>query len=251
MSSRTTAARHRSDATAGRTSAFSAKSGTIGRQAAVIFAASGLVLTGSAAANAAAAPVERDSAPASSVDVTGKVSTPVTADSAVKISFDRPAVATTPAPVIEQPKPAAAPAVAAPAAPAVAQAPAPAAPQITVKAQAAPAPAPAAGGVNASMLSAAYSQIGITQDCTAMVEKALGASGIPVGDLGPQQFMNYGKVVSTPQPGDMIVQSGHVAIYAGNGEAISGGMNGSNQTIKHPLSWLTATGGVTFVRAGA
>jgi len=84
-----------------------------------------------------------------------------------------------------------------------------------------------------------------------MVEKALGAAGIPVGDLGPQQFLNYGKVVSDPQPGDMIVQSGHVAIYAGNGQAISGGMNGSNQTIVHPLSWLTATGGVTFVRAGA
>ena len=200
-------------------------------------AASGLVLTSGMAANAA-------SAPASSVDVASKVSAPVTADSAVQISFDRPAVATTPAPVIEQPKP-----VAAPAAPAVAQAPA--APKITVQAQAAVAPAPAAGGVNAAMLSAAYSQIGITQDCTAMVEKALGAAGIPVGDLGPQQFMNYGKVVGDPQPGDMIVQSGHVAIYAGNGQVISGGMNGSNQTISHPLSWLTATGGVTFVRAGA
>jgi len=216
----------------------------VGRQAAVLLAASGLVLTSGMAANAAAAPAERDSAPASSVDVASKVSTPVTADSAVQISFDRPSVETTPAPVIEQPKP-----VAAPAAPAAAVAQAPAAPKITV--QAAVAPAPAAGGVNAAMLSAAYSQIGITQDCTAMVEKALGAAGIPVGDLGPQQFMNYGKVVGDPQPGDMIVQSGHVAIYAGNGQAISGGMNGSNQTISHPLSWLTATGGVTFVRAGA
>lgn len=244
MTSRTTAARHRSDVPAGRTSAFSVKPGTVGRQAAVIMAASGLVLTSGMAANAAAAPAERESAPASSVDIASKVSAPVTADSAVQISFDRPAVATTPAPVIEQPKPAAAPA-----APAVAQAPA--APKITVQAQAAVAPAPAAGGVNAAMLSAAYSQIGITQDCTAMVEKALGAAGIPVGDLGPQQFMNYGKVVADPQPGDMIVQSGHVAIYAGNGQAISGGMNGSNQTISHPLSWLTATGGVTFVRAGA
>ncbi|MEQ4517768.1 NlpC/P60 family protein [Pseudarthrobacter sp. B907] len=241
MTSRTTAARHRSDVPAGRTSAFSVKPGTVGRQAAVIMAASGLVLTSGMAANAASAPAERDSAPASSVDVASKVSAPVTADSAVQISFDRPAVATTPAPVVEQPKPVAAPAVAQ----------APAAPKITVQAQAAVAPAPAAGGVNAAMLSAAYSQIGITQDCTAMVEKALGAAGIPVGDLGPQQFMNYGKVVADPQPGDMIVQSGHVAIYAGNGQAISGGMNGSNQTISHPLSWLTATGGVTFVRAGA
>ncbi|WP_445154217.1 hypothetical protein ACTWLI_12990 [Arthrobacter sp. Hor0625] len=254
MSSSTTSARHRTDATAGRTAAFSVKPGTIGRQAAVLFAASGLVLTSGMAAHAAtAAPAERDSAPASKVDVDSKVSTPVTADSAVQISFDRPAVATTPAPVIEQPKPvAAAPAAApAPAVPAAAPVAAPAAPAITVQAKATAAPAPKAGGVNAAMLAAAYSQIGITQDCTAMVEKALGAAGIPVGDLGPQQFMNYGKVVGTPQPGDMIVQSGHVAIYAGDGQVISGGMNGSNQTIKHPLSWLTATGGVTFVRAGA
>ncbi|MGO4120747.1 hypothetical protein [Arthrobacter sp. YAF16] len=253
MTSSITSARHRSDASAGRASAFSGKSGTIGRQAAVIFAASGLVLTSGMAANAAVAPAENKTAPASSVDVGSKVSAPVTADSAVQISFARPAVATTPAPVIEQPKPVTAPAVAA--APAVAPAPAPvlapAAPQVSVQAKAAVAPASAAGGANAAMLSAAYSQIGITQDCTAMVEKALGAAGIHVGDLGPQQFMGYGKVVGAPQPGDMIVQSGHVAIYAGDGMAISGGMNGSNQTIKHPLSWLTATGGVTFVRASA
>ncbi|MDN3936675.1 NlpC/P60 family protein [Arthrobacter sp. YD4] len=253
MTSRSTDARPGTTATTGRGAAFAAATGTVGRQAAVVLAASGLVLTSGMAANAAGnVPAERESAPVSHADVAGKVTAPVTADSAVQISFDRPAVATTPAPVVEAPAPAPA------AAPAVAKAPvaqAPAAPvaKVTVQA-AAPAPAPAAapaGGVNAAMLSAAYSQIGITQDCTAMVEKALGAAGIPVGDLGPQQFLNYGKVVSDPQPGDMIVQSGHVAIYAGNGQAISGGMNGSNQTIVHPLSWLTATGGVTFVRAGA
>ena len=253
MTSRSTDARPGTTATTGRGAAFAAATGTVGRQAAVVLAASGLVLTSGMAANAAGnVPAERESAPVSHADVAGKVTAPVTADSAVQISFDRPAVATTPAPVVEAPVPAPA------AAPAVAKAPVaqvPAAPvaKVTVQA-AAPAPAPAAapaGGVNAAMLSAAYSQIGITQDCTAMVEKALGAAGIPVGDLGPQQFLNYGKVVSDPQPGDMIVQSGHVAIYAGNGQAISGGMNGSNQTIVHPLSWLTATGGVTFVRAGA
>ena len=101
------------------------------------------------------------------------------------------------------------------------------------------------------MVSAAYAQLGITQDCTAMVEKALGASGIPVGDLAPMQFMNYGSVVSTPQPGDMVVQSGHVGIFVGGGKVLSGGMNGVNETVVHPLSWLTATGPVTFVRAHA
>ena len=228
---------------------------TFARHAAVVTAASGLVLTSGMAANAAAAPAQRDSAPASNVDVKALVSAPVSADSSVKISFARPAVATVAAPVIEQPKPvAAAPAapaapVAAPAAPAAAPA---AAPKPTVQVQAAPAApaaAPAAGGRNAVMLSAAYSQLGITQDCTAMVEKALGAAGKPVGDIGPSAFLGLGTVVSTPQPGDMVVQSGHVGIYAGHGQVISGGMNGTNQTIVHPLSWLTATGGVTFVRA--
>lgn len=219
--------------------------GTIGRQAAVLVAASGMVLSGAMAANAAEAPAERDSAPASSIDVQGQVSAPVMADSAVQITFERPAVETAPAPVVEAPQP-----VAAPKAP-VAKAPAAApAAKATVKVQAAPAAAPAAGGVNATLLAVAYGQVGITQDCTAMVEKALNAAGIPVGDIGPQAFLNYGKVVGDPQPGDIIVQSGHVAIYAGNGQVISGGMNGVNATMAHPLSWLTATGPVTFVRAG-
>ena len=38
-----------------------------------------------------------------------------------------------------------------------------------------------------------------------------------MGDLGPAQFMDYGKVVGDPQPGDMVVQSGHVGIYIGDG----------------------------------
>lgn len=226
---------------------------TFARHAAVFTAASGLVLTSGMAANAAAAPAQRDSAPASNVDVKALVSAPVSADSSVKISFDRPAVATVAAPVIEQPKPAAvAPEAAAPAAAPAAPLAAPQAPLkavVQVKAApAAPAAAPASGR-NAIMLSSAYSQLGITQDCTAMVEKALGAAGKPVGDIGPQAFLGLGTVVATPQPGDMVVQSGHVGIYAGNGQVVSGGMNGTNQTIVHPLSWLTATGGVTFVRA--
>ncbi|HSN37466.1 MAG TPA: hypothetical protein VLT34_14035, partial [Arthrobacter sp.] len=105
-------------------------------------------------------------------------------------------------------------------------------------------------GVNATLLAVAYGQIGITQDCTAVVEKGLNAAGIPVGNIGPQAFLKYGKVVASPLPGDIIVQSGHVAIYAGNGQAVSGGMNGVNATMTHPMSWLTATGPVTFVRAG-
>ncbi|MCF3139747.1 NlpC/P60 family protein [Paenarthrobacter sp. AR 02] len=227
-----------------------------GRQAAVIAAASGLVLTGSIAAHAAETPVQRDSSPATVAETVSEAPTKVvTAAATATVNFERPAVASVAAPVIEKPAPVveapvakkaavAAPAAAAPvakAAASVAAAPAAAAPA---------AAAPAVGGVNAAMVASAYAQIGIMQDCTAMVERALGSAGIPVGDLAPMQFMNYGKVVSSPQPGDMIVQSGHVAIYIGNGQAISGGING-NQTGIHPISWLTATGPITYVRAGA
>ncbi|MBT2547687.1 NlpC/P60 family protein [Arthrobacter sp. ISL-65] len=239
-----------------------------GRRAAAILAASGLAFTGSVAANAANAPAQQAQAPAAAPATAGQAQTPLSAASSVKIEFERPAVKSAPAPVVAAPvvveKPAVKPAVKTATAPAAsvtaasaaapakaAAAPAAPAPKVTVKA-AAPAPkAPvkAAAGVNATMLASAYAQIGITQDCTAMVEKALGAAGIRVGDLAPMQFLSHGRVVSTPQPGDMIVQSGHVAIYAGGGKVISGGMNGINATLAHPLSWLTATGPVTFVRA--
>ncbi|WP_369745883.1 hypothetical protein [Paenarthrobacter sp. AMU7] len=228
-----------------------------GRQAAVIAAASGLVLTGSIAAHAAEAPVQRDSSPATvaetvSADAPTQV---VTALATATVNFERPAVASVAAPVIEKPAPVAPAPVAKKAAVTTAAAKAPVAKAAAAApAAAAPAPAaaaaPAVGGVNAAMVASAYAQIGIMQDCTAMVERALGSAGIPVGDLGPMQFMNYGKVVSSPQPGDMIAQSGHVAIYIGNGQAISGGING-NQTGIHPISWLTATGPLTYVRAGA
>ena len=235
-----------------------------GRRAAVILAASGLAFTGSVAANAANAPAQQAKAPAAAPATAGQIQAPLSAASSVKIAFERPPVKSAPAPVVAAPvvekpavkkaaAPAAAPVTAAPAAAAAKAAAAPAAPapKVTVKAAApaAKAPVKAAAGVNATMLASAYAQIGITQDCTAMVEKALGAAGIRVGDLAPMQFLSHGRVVSTPQPGDMIVQSGHVAIYAGGGKVISGGMNGINATMAHPLSWLTATGPVTFVRA--
>ena len=105
-----------------------------GRQAAVIAAASGLVLTSGIAANAAEAPLQRDAAPASTLETASQAgAAPLMADSTVKISFDRPAVTTAPAPVIEK---AAAP-VEAPQRAAAVQAPAAKA-QITVQPQAAP-----------------------------------------------------------------------------------------------------------------
>ena len=224
--------------------------GTAGRQAAVLAAASGLVLTsGIAAAQASDTPAQRDAEATTNLEVASQVQAPLSADSTVQISFEKPVVETTPAPVVEAPEPVVA---GAEAAPAVVTAPAPAKAQVTVAAAPAPAPAaaPAAGGINAIMVSSAYAQIGMIQDCTRLVENALNAAGIPVGDLGPMQFMNYGTVVTDPQPGDMVMQPGHVGIYVGNGQVLSSGLNGKNETAVHPLTWMTSKGAVTFVRAG-
>ena len=109
---------------------------------------------------------------------------------------------------------------------------------------AAPAQSAPASGVAAGLVASAYSQIGVAQDCTAMVEKALRSVGKSVGDLAPAQFFAYGSVVGSPQAGDLVITSGHVAIYVGNGQVISGGLNGMNTGL-HSLSDLP---GASFVR---
>nr|WP_304659989.1 NlpC/P60 family protein [Arthrobacter sp. zg-Y1116] len=108
----------------------------------------------------------------------------------------------------------------------------------------APVEAPVSGNVAAGLVASAYGQIGVAQDCTAMVEKALRSVGKSVGDLAPGQFFQFGSVVSSPAPGDLVINGGHVAIYVGNGQVISGGLNGMNTGL-HSLSDL---GGVSFVR---
>jgi peptidoglycan DL-endopeptidase CwlO len=122
----------------------------------------------------------------------------------------------------------------------------------SIKPASTPAPATAstvpASGVGAALVASARAQLGATQDCTILVEQALRSVGKSVGDLAPLQFHQYGTPVSTPQPGDLIIRAGHVGIYIGGGQAISSGMNGVNETIVHPASWL---GGSTFVRVNA
>lgn len=106
----------------------------------------------------------------------------------------------------------------------------------------------AASGVGAALVASAYAQIGATQDCTILVEVALRSIGKSVGDLGPTQFYQYGTVVSTPAPGDLVIRPGHIGIYVGNGQVISSGMNGVNATLLHPLSDLA---GSSYVRVNA
>ena len=93
-------------------------------------------------------------------------------------------------------------------------------------------------GTGAAILASAYGQVGVSQDCTAMVEKALRSVGKSVGDLAPTQFFQYGSVVGSPAPGDLIITSGHVGVYAGNGQVVSGGVNGYTTQV-HSISWLS------------
>jgi cell wall-associated NlpC family hydrolase len=250
MTTRATA-RHRAEVTKTNSLAIIAKAvgdnaGGVGRQAAVIAAASGLVLTSGLAANAADANVQRDSAPASTLEVESTVEAPISAASTIAISFEKPAVTTTPAPVVEAPEPeveaeaevqeaAPAPAPAtrtAAVAKVTATAPAAAAP-----AAAAPAVSAPASGKGAAILSAAYAQLGVMQDCTMLVTNSLAAVGINFHDW-PAGYLSLGRTVSAAeaQPGDLIYYANggsgmaHIAVYAGNGQAVHGGYNG-NQTV--------------------
>ena len=239
MTTRATA-RHRAEVTKTNSIAIIAKAvsdnaGGMGRQAAVIAAASGLVLTSGIAANAADANVKRDSAPASALEVESAVDAPISAASTIAISFEKPAVTTTPAPVAE-PEPQVEVQEAAPAAEPVAAA------KVTAKvataaAPAAPAAQASASGKGAAILSAAYAQLGVMQDCTMLVTNSLAAVGIHFHDW-PAGYLSLGRTVSAAeaQPGDLIYYAdggagmAHIAVYAGNGMAVHGGYNG-NQTV--------------------
>lgn len=240
MTTRATA-RHRAEVTKTNSIAIIAKAvsdnaGGMGRQAAVIAAASGLVLTSGIAANAADANVKRDSAPASALEVESAVDAPISAASTIAISYEKPAVTTSPAPA---PEPAVAVQEAAPAPAAQTVA----APKVTTKvataaATAAPAGQVSASGKGAAILSAAYAQLGVHQDCTMLVTNALAAVGIHFHDW-PAGYLSLGDTVpaSQAQPGDLIYYAdggggmAHIAVYAGNGMAVHGGFNGNDTVV--------------------
>ncbi|AUI51223.1 NlpC/P60 family protein [Arthrobacter crystallopoietes] len=212
--------------------AVSSNAGSVGRQAAVIAAASGLVL--SVGVPAQATNIEREASVQAAAAAPSRVQVEaVQASGAVELDLERSGVTSTPAPVVEEPEPVVE-AVAEEVAPVVEEAEQVVAP--VEKAEEAPKPEAkadvAASGIGAALVASAYGQIGVSQDCTAMVENALRSAGISVGDLAPAQFMAYGTQVSTPQPGDMIYYDDagagvpHIAIYVGNGQAIHGGWTG-------------------------
>lgn len=250
MTQRAPIARHRAEVTKTNSLAVIAKAvgsnaGGMGRQAAVIAAASGLVLTSGIAANAAEAPAQRDSSTNTSTLAVQKAgSVDVSTDSHVAISFERPAVKSEAAPVVAKPvaqpvvavqdsKPAAP--IAAPAAPVQA---AVATPVANVTVQSAPAAPAVASGAGAKIVAAAYAQLGVHQDCTALVSNSLAAAGIffhgwPAG----YKSLGHAESAAEAQPGDVIYYDNagagmpHVAIYIGNGQAIHGGFDGGNTVV--------------------
>jgi hypothetical protein len=113
-----------------------------------------------------------------------------------------------------------------------------------------PAPAPASNKGQA-ILSAAMGQLGVWQDCTMLVTNSLAAVGIYFHDW-PAGYMGLGTVIDASQamPGDLLYYmdggSGvpHIAVYAGNGQAVHGGWNG-NQTV---VFSAYVGSGPTFIR---
>jgi len=243
MTSANKVARHRAAAPKTSSLAIIAKAvggnaGTVGRQAAVIAAASGLVLTSGVAANAAETNVDRESTATSALDVQAVVQSTIAADSTVAISYERPVVTTVEAPApVEKKAPAKAEAkatesgtTAAPAGNAT----------LAVNSSATAAKAPAASsGLGAAIAAAAYAQLGVTQDCTMLVTNSLAAGGIHFHDW-PAGYLSLGRTVSAAeaQPGDLayyanggLAGQAHIAVYVGNGMAVHGGWNGSTTAL--------------------
>ncbi|WP_300919760.1 NlpC/P60 family protein, partial [uncultured Dubosiella sp.] len=100
-----------------------------------------------------------------------------------------------------------------------------------------PAPAPvepSAPVVDSSkgqaIANAALAQVGMTQDCTRLASNALAAVGISFHGW-PEDYAVLGSWTSDPQPGDLIIYSGHIAVYIGNGQAVHGGWLGSQTVV--------------------
>ena len=159
-----------------------------------------------------------------------------------KTEVKKEAPVATPAVAKAAEKPAATPAVAT------------AAPTVTAKTQAPAAAATtqvASSNKGAAIYQAALAQLGTFQDCTMLVTNALKAVGINFHDW-PAGYMSLGTVVpaSQAQPGDLIYYANggtglaHIAVYAGNGQAVHGGWLG-NQTA---LNTANVGSGAVYIR---
>ncbi|MGO4191276.1 NlpC/P60 family protein [Arthrobacter sp. YAF17] len=245
-------ARHRAEVTKTNSLAVIAKAvgdnaGGVGRQAAVIAAASGLVLTSGIAANAAEANVQRESTSASTLEVQSAAPAAISAASSISIAYDKTEVATIAAPVKAKPV------VKVQETPTANTAGTKVGAAATASVAGAKAPAGVASGMGATIAAAAYAQIGVGQDCTALATNALAAAGINYHGW-PAGYLSLGRTVSAAeaQPGDLAYyQNGgagmaHIAVYVGNGMAVHGGWNGGTTS----LQTVNVGSGPVFIRVG-
>lgn len=89
----------------------------------------------------------------------------------------------------------------------------------------APAAQPSASGATNAIAAAALAQVGQNQDCTMLATRALQAVGINFHGW-PEEYARLGSWTGSPVPGDLVIYSGHIAVYIGNGQAVHGGWYG-------------------------
>ncbi|WP_309126299.1 NlpC/P60 family protein [Kocuria sp.] len=115
------------------------------------------------------------------------------------------------------------------------------------------APQSTPSGRGATIASAALGQLGVGQDCTALVTNALRAAGINHHGW-PASYLKLGTQVSAAQarPGDLVyyanggMGAAHIAVYIGGGKAVHGGWNGGTTAV----SSVYVGSGPVFVRVG-
>ena len=242
MSSRHNSARHRAQTV--RTNplnsvsrAVTANAGTVGRQAAVIAAASGLILSVGMPANAADSNL---GVSASTESGSQSVQLAVTAEPTATVTFERPAVTTKAAPKVETVS---------------TQSTGSDATETSTEAEGeakAGKLADAASSAAASGLAAiAYTGIGSPYvwggttpsgwDCSGFTQWVYAQAGISIPRTNAWTAMTP---TANPAPGDLVMQNGgaHVGIYVGNGMMISA-LNPSQGTLLHAVS---ATGTSAF-----
>lgn len=181
------------------------------------------------------------------IDAAAATKTQTTATTVAKASVTQTTSAQTVVKVEQPVKPAAAPAPKAEEKPAAV----PAAPAVTKTAAPAATTQVASSNKGAAIYQAAMAQLGRIQDCTMLVTNSLKAVGINFHDW-PAGYMSLGTVVpaSQAQPGDLVYYANgglgfaHIAVYAGNGQAIHGGWNG-NQTV---VNSVNVGSGPVFIR---
>ncbi|WP_411375618.1 C40 family peptidase [Arthrobacter sp. MPF02] len=217
--------------------AVSAHAGTVGRQAAVVAAASGLVLGMGLPANAA----DTTAGVSASTESGPATALAVTAAPTATVSFERPVVTTVAAPVV---------------APVTAQSTDNEDEDTNTASSASAAAekvvATAASAATSGLAAIAYTGIGSPYvwggtsptsgwDCSGFTQWVYAQAGISIPRVNAWTAMTP---TSTPQPGDLVMQNGgaHVGIYVGNGMMISA-LNPSQGTLLHSVA---ATGSSSF-----